>query len=82
MLQGSQIGQTDKENVFLDCFTAFWEVASGQLRKHNQSEFTRLQEEVKKKLLNDNVIRYITAMLEVKDLKVTFFEVNEIVGMF
>ena len=57
LLKGTQLGQTDKENMFLDCFSAFWEVSSDQLRKHNHSYYTRLQEEVKKKLLNDNVTR-------------------------
>ena len=56
-LQGSQSGQTEKENVFLDCFTAFWEVSGEQLRKHNHTVYLRLQDEVKKKLLNDNVTR-------------------------
>ena len=57
LLKGTQIGQTDKENMFLDCFSSFWEVSSDQLRKHNDTFCTRLQEEVKKKLLNDNVTR-------------------------
>lgn len=61
--KGTQIGQIDKENIFLDCFGAFWEVSGVNLIQHNQTFRSRIREEVRKKILNENVSRSIRERL-------------------
>ncbi|KAL4231163.1 Tudor domain-containing protein 6-like [Mactra antiquata] len=61
--KGTQIGQTDKENIFLDCFIAFWDICGTFLIHHNQAFISRIKSEVRTKLLNGNVDRSIRERL-------------------
>ncbi|XP_053406712.1 uncharacterized protein LOC123547663 [Mercenaria mercenaria] len=72
--KGSQIGQVDKENVFLDCFGAFWEVSGTQLIQHNEAFRLRIKDEVRKKLLNENVSRSVRERL--LDIMLDLFSLN------
>ncbi|XP_060602064.1 uncharacterized protein LOC132755251, partial [Ruditapes philippinarum] len=72
--KGSQIGQEDKENVFLDCFGAFWEVSGTHIIQHNQAFKARISNEVREKLLNEAVQRSIRERL--LDITLELFTLN------
>ncbi|WAR21403.1 TDRD5-like protein [Mya arenaria] len=56
-IYGQQLGQQGKEGMFLDCFTAFWEVAGHLLFHHNTSFQARIRTDMRHKILNENVDR-------------------------
>ena len=59
VLQGQQIGQQEKENIFLDCFTAFWEISGCNLLQDNELFTARIRADLKRKVLNENIARCV-----------------------
>ncbi|XP_052772425.1 uncharacterized protein LOC128211553 [Mya arenaria] len=70
--KGQQLGQQGKEGMFLDCFTAFWEVAGHLLFHHNTSFQARIRTDMRHKILNENVDRYIRERL-LEEVYLTMF---------
>ncbi|KAK3599397.1 hypothetical protein CHS0354_036412 [Potamilus streckersoni] len=62
-MKGTQCDQDGKQAVFLDCFDDFWLVSGSILGFHNPEMVSRLQGEIKEKVLNEGVSRCIRERL-------------------